>query len=150
MALGDLSAEDADKNVVEAARLLVGNMVRNRPYMMLMHVGDDEQVIGYFHTLHDLHRFGRHHQITDYSIWTRVGAHKAQAEDEYDDDDDEYDDDYEGEEENEEEDDDDDDQEEEDELPGPSTDLPAPSADLDDLLSTDLSDLDDEDLDEEF
>jgi len=160
MPVGTLKPDDADQKVVEAARLLVGNMVRVRPYMMVLDDDDSQTVIGHFHTLHDIRLYARRHELPNYSVWTQVSSSRLAREeakkDEYEPE--EYDDDEEyeteesdpgtediadqGEDELEEEADEEEEYEEE---TGPPV-----SDEIEDLLDTDLPDLEDgEDLEDD-
>ena len=145
MPVGTLKPKEADQKVVEAARLLVGNMVRTRPYMMVIEDETRQTVVGHFHTLHDIRIYARRNKLPKYSVWTMVSSSRLEMEpkeieepEEFDEYEDEEDDDSRDKEDS----DDDDEKEEDDEY---DDDAPPLTDDLDDLLGTDLPDLEEGD-----
>ncbi len=157
MPVGTLKPEEADQKVVEAARLLVGNMVRARPYMMVIEDDTRQTVVGHFHTLHDIRIYARRNKLPKFTVWTQVSSSRIEMEEDEPDEFDEYEDEYEDEEDDDEtlessESKDEDDAEEEaddDEIEDEyDDDVPPMTDDLDDLLGTDLPDLEEgEELD---
>lgn len=150
MPVGTLKPNEANQKVVEAARLLVGNMVRSRPYMMVIEDDSRQTVVGHFHTLHDIGLYARRHKLPKFSVWTEVGTSRLKMEADPEEPFDEYEDEYEDEQKEDgtkeplDADADDDDKVEE--LEEDSDDeLPPPPDDLDDLLGTDLPDLEEGD-----
>lgn len=79
MSVGTLKPDEADQNVVEAARLLVGRMIRSRPYMMVLEDGVQPTVVGHFHTLHDVRLHARRNDLQAYSVWIKISTSQGPA-----------------------------------------------------------------------
>ena len=67
-------SEAADNpEVLEAVRLLVGDLVREKRYVMLPEgVSDGEAVIARFRTVSDAVRYAKRNDIDSFSLWTEL------------------------------------------------------------------------------
>jgi hypothetical protein len=77
--VGAKMSEAADNpEVLEAVRLLVGDLVRNKRYVMLAaEPGEGDPLIGRFRTINDAKRFARRSEIEHFSLWTELHLDKG-------------------------------------------------------------------------
>ena len=70
----EIMSEAADNpEVLEAVRLLVGDLVREKRYVMLPEgVSDGEAVIARFRTVSDAVRYAKRNDIDSFSLWTEL------------------------------------------------------------------------------
>ena len=67
-------SEAADNpEVLEAVRLLMGDLVRKKQYVMLAaEPGEGDPMIGRFRTVSDAKRFAKRSEIEHFSLWTEL------------------------------------------------------------------------------
>ena len=67
-------SEAADNpEVLEAVRLLMGDLVREKQYIMLVaEPGEGDPLIGRFRTVNDAKRFAKRSEIERFSLWTEL------------------------------------------------------------------------------
>ena len=67
-------SEAADNpEVLEAVRLLMGDLVREKRYVMLAaEPGEGDPLIGRFRTISDAKRFAKRSEIEHFSLWTEL------------------------------------------------------------------------------
>ena len=72
-------SEAADNpEVLEAVRLLVGDLVRNKRYVMLAaEPAEGDPLIGRFRTINDAKRFAKRSEIDHFSLWTELHLEKG-------------------------------------------------------------------------
>jgi len=72
-------SEAADNpEVLEAVRLLMGDLVREKRYVMLAaEPGEGDPLIGRFRTISDAKRFAKRSEIEHFSLWTELHLGKG-------------------------------------------------------------------------
>ena len=77
-------SEAADNpEVLEAVRLLMGDIVSKKRYVMLPGGADDgDAVIGRFRTVSDAHRYAKRNDIDGFTLWTELHLGEGGEDDE--------------------------------------------------------------------
>ncbi len=64
---------ESNPDVLKAVRLLVGDIVNKKRYIMLpAEPGEGDPILGKFRTVSDAKRFASRSDINDFSLWTRL------------------------------------------------------------------------------
>jgi hypothetical protein len=69
----ELKMSESNPDVLKAVRLLVGDIVNKKRYIMLpAEPGEGDPILGKFRTVSDAKRFASRSDINDFSLWTRL------------------------------------------------------------------------------
>jgi|TARA_B110000881_G_scaffold83022_1_gene72601 hypothetical protein len=69
----ELKMSESNPDVLNAVRLLVGDIVNKERYVMLpADPGEGDPILGKFRTVSDAKRFANRSDIPEFSLWTRL------------------------------------------------------------------------------
>ncbi len=72
--------ESSNREVLEAVRLLVGDIIDRKPYIMLGESPDEgQQILGRFRTISDAVRYAKRNRLGPFTLWTQIQIKRKKA-----------------------------------------------------------------------
>jgi len=74
------ATESPNREVLEAVRLLVGDIIDRKPYIMLGETPEKgQQILGRFRTISDASRYVKRNHLGPFTLWTQVQLKRKKA-----------------------------------------------------------------------